>query len=116
MTSVHAEPFQLWFEAVAVLRLTIPPNNKPAVVEPILPAWFLPVLKSAISVQAVPLYCSTKSSYTTPGVDPPAIIVAVFIPNPVTPLLAVFVFPPLAHVPIGAPPSLTALNCPDVEL
>ena len=76
-----------------------PPVIKPAVTDPNPPALMnLPVLISAISVQEVPLYCSTEFPAGAGSLDPATIPESAPVPNPVAPYLPVFKAPPDAHV------------------
>ena len=58
--SVHADPFQDSVSLASLLGdVPTPATIKPAVVLPTPLPLLLPVFKSVISVQDVPLYCST---------------------------------------------------------
>jgi hypothetical protein len=91
-----------------------PKADIPDVLVPAVPIAICAAFKSFTSVQAVPLYCSVFA--ILPGLAPPKINPAVFVPTPPKYLLPVFVAPPDDHVPTGAPPDLIALNCPVGEL
>ena len=65
----------------------------------------LAVFISAISVQDVPLYCSTLSIIDGDGLSPPATMLAVKIPKPEDDFLTVFKSPPDDQDPPPIPPS-----------
>jgi hypothetical protein len=92
----------------------IPPKVIDAVCKPA--PTFCPLIKlrSLTSVHVEPLYNSVLS-VLAPG-SPHIIIPAVCVPAEAIQPLAVLTAPLEAHVPIAGPPSLTTLNCPDVEL
>ena len=70
---------------------------------------YLPVLISAISVQEVPLYCSTKLAAGLGTLAPAIKPESADVPNPVPPYLPVFKAPPDDQVPTNKFGSLSSV-------
>ena len=81
-----------------------PPAYKAAVDIPICDPLFLPVPKSATSLQEEPLYNSVFVIASLGGADPPKAIPAVCVPPKPIKCLPVPKAPPDAHAPLNITP------------